>query len=254
MIALPGEYNFTSDIKRGTKSKQVGLVQEWLSLNGTGTGIDNAFGSGTEAAVKAFQQKKKLPTTGIVDQVTFETLTAPIRTALKPIAAGQKTMGQLVAAYAEQHLKQHPREVGGQNSGPWVRLYTKGKQGAAYPWCAAFVSVVLAQAADTLGTKPPVAYTLGCDQLANSAKKIGRFVAGKDIAAGKASNDILKPCAIFLVRKKPGDWTHTGFATAFDSEHFETIEGNTNDSGDREGYEVCKRMRSYDKKDFVVIG
>jgi hypothetical protein len=34
---------------------------------------------------------------------------------------------------------------------------------------------------------------------------------------------------------------------------FETIEGNTNDSGDREGFEVCARVRGYDSKDFVVF-
>ncbi len=254
MTSLPREYNFSTDIGRGARSKQVRLVQEWLALNGTGPGIDSVFGSGTEAAVKAFQTRKKLPATGVVDRATFEALTAPIRAALHPIAAGKKTIAQLAAAYAHQHLKQHPREAGGQNRGPWVRLYTKGREGDAYPWCAGFVSFILAQAADTFGTKPPVAFTLGCDQLAASAGKAGRFVSGSALASATINIETLQPCAIFLVRKKPGDWTHTGFATAFGSEHFETIEGNTNDTGDREGYEVCRRMRSYDKKDFVVIG
>jgi hypothetical protein len=34
---------------------------------------------------------------------------------------------------------------------------------------------------------------------------------------------------------------------------FETIEGNTNDDGSREGYEVCRRFRSYQKTDFILI-
>jgi hypothetical protein len=38
-----------------------------------------------------------------------------------------------------------------------------------------------------------------------------------------------------------------------DTDTFRTIEGNTNDAGDREGYEVCARTRGYDKKDFVLI-
>ena len=49
------------------------------------------------------------------------------------------------------------------------------------------------------------------------------------------------------------DWTHTGIVFSLSEETFESIEGNTNDSGDREGYEVCKRIRSYGGKDFVRV-
>jgi hypothetical protein len=41
--------------------------------------------------------------------------------------------------------------------------------------------------------------------------------------------------------------------TAFQQEVIETIEGNTNDSGEREGFEVCARTRSYAGKDFVRL-
>lgn len=253
MPSLSPDYTWAADIKRKDKGAQVKLVQEWLSLHGYGTAIDKSFGAATEAAVAAFQGKVKLPATGIVDKATFDALVAPIVAALKPIASGRKSRAQLAIIYAQQHLKQRPREVGGPNSGPWVRMYTKGKEGAAYPWCAAFVSSILAQTAETLGEKAVVPFTLGCDALAASAKKIGRFVAGSDITSGKVPLENLGSAAIFLVRKKPGDWTHTGFATAFAVEHFQTIEGNTNDSGSREGYEVCLRTRAYDKKDFILI-
>ena len=43
--------------------------------------------------------------------------------ALRPIAAGTKTMSDLTLAYALQHVAQHPREAGGDNRGPWVRMY-----------------------------------------------------------------------------------------------------------------------------------
>jgi hypothetical protein len=36
-------------------------------------------------------------------------------------------------------------------------------------------------------------------------------------------------------------------------EVFETIEGNTNDEGSREGYEVCHRVRGYGSKDFILV-
>jgi peptidoglycan hydrolase-like protein with peptidoglycan-binding domain len=37
------------------------------------------------------------------------------------------------------------------------------------------------------------------------------------------------------------------------AETFRTIEGNTNDDGVREGYEVCARTRNYKKRDFVAL-
>lgn len=36
---------------------------------------------------------------------------------------------------------------------------------------------------------------------------------------------------------------HTGFVEKIDGEILHTIEGNTNDTGSREGYEVCRRTR-----------
>jgi hypothetical protein len=46
---------------------------------------------------------------------------------------------------------------------------------------------------------------------------------------------------------------HTGLVVRAGQETFETIEGNTNDAGDREGYEVCQRVRGYAGKDFIVV-
>jgi outer membrane protein OmpA-like peptidoglycan-associated protein len=37
------------------------------------------------------------------------------------------------------------------------------------------------------------------------------------------------------------------------AESFQTIEGNTNDSGSREGFEVLGRTRGYAMKDFVRL-
>jgi hypothetical protein len=56
---------------------------------------------------------------------TFSALIYFIKEALKPIDPSNRTARQLVVAYARQHLKQNPVEVGGENKGPWVRLYMK---------------------------------------------------------------------------------------------------------------------------------
>jgi hypothetical protein len=46
---------------------------------------------------------------------------------------------------------------------------------------------------------------------------------------------------------------HTGIVLEANNDFYHTIEGNTNDEGSREGYEVCKRIRGYKKKDFILI-
>ncbi len=47
--------------------------------------------------------------------------------------------------------------------------------------------------------------------------------------------------------------TRHGIVLRAAEEVFETIEGNTNDEGSREGYEVCQRVRGYPGKDFIVF-
>ncbi len=64
---------------------------------------------------------------------------------------------------------------------------------------------------------------------------------------------IIKPGMFFLNRRTTTDWTHVGIVLEANDEVFMTIEGNTNDEGSREGYEVCQRIRGYRKKDFIVI-
>jgi hypothetical protein len=89
----------------------------------------------------------------------------------------------------------------------------------------------------------PIAPSFSCDSLAASAKDKGKFV-GRD-KAGLGS--------FFLVRNTPSDWTHTGIVVSASAETFKTIEGNTNDDGNREGYEVCARTRGYSSMDFIKI-
>ena len=93
------------------------------------------------------------------------------------------------------------------------------------------------------------AYTFSCDSLAAEAKAAGVFVDGRK----PVSQDQLSPGSLFLLRRSPLDWTHTGMVVSVLSHTLETIEGNTNDSGEREGYEVCKRVRGYHDKDFAVV-
>ena len=230
-------------LKLGDKKGQVKLIQEWLSLQNCYVAIDNDFGPATESSVRAFQTKSGLKVTGIVNDETFELLVKPMKVALQAIEANNKSLADMLVAYAKQHINQHPREIGGQNKGPWVRLYMDGNEGQQWAWCAGFVCFCLKQACKALGKPLPITPSFSVDSLAASAKVKNCFVGKNGINS----------MGIFLVRNTSTDWTHTGIVTSKNDLTFTTIEGNTNDDGSREGYEVCARTRSYKSMDFIKV-
>jgi len=235
--------------KKGERGKKVKLIQEWLCLNNINIPVDGNFGPATEAAVLRFQRNNGLESDGIVGSKTFEKLITPMKKAIAPISADDKSLGDMIVEYANQHLKQHPKEIGGQNRGPWVRLYMNGNDGAQWAWCAGFACYVLKQACSSLYNAIPINPSFSCDSLAADAKQKGIFLKETQIVN---ISDITKG-SFFLVRRTSTDWTHVGIVTGTGEESFDTIEGNTNDEGSREGYEVCERIRGYGKKDFIVF-
>lgn len=59
-------------LKSGSKGAQVGSLQTFLNLyNKTSTKVDNDFGPGLVAAIKAYQGKNGLPVTGQVAEKTL---------------------------------------------------------------------------------------------------------------------------------------------------------------------------------------
>src|SRR5262249_24386445 len=136
--------------KNGSTGETVKLIQGWLCLHGFKVQVDGGYGNATAQQVRAFQRANGLPATGKVDEATYAALVRPMLVALTPIA-GKKPLGQLIVSYARQHLAQHPLEEGGDNCGPWVRLYTQGREGKDWPWCAGFATFCLSQACSSLG-------------------------------------------------------------------------------------------------------
>lgn len=235
--------------KRRDTGRRVRLIQEWLCLHGFHVRIDGDFGPATEAALTRFQREVGLPVTATVDALTFERLTAPMRAALTPIAAEGRSLNQMVVAYARQHLRQHPREIGGRNRGPWVRLYMGGNEGEPWAWSAGFVCLCLEQACRTLEVSLPLELSFSCDSLAASAKTQGRFLS----EPAERERARVTPGSIFLNSRSPLDWQHTGLVVRAAPEVIQTIEGNINDEGVAEGYEVCERTRGYRHMDFIVL-
>jgi len=79
------------------------------------------------------------------------------------------------------------------------------------------------------------------------------FVKGADIITNKVKWEEMPASWIFLNRRTSADWTHTGFGFAGYDEIFRTVEGNTNDEGSREGYEVCQRARGNKNRDYIRL-
>lgn len=250
--------------RRGRRSDTVRLIQEWLCLNDCDVMIDDKYGRATEQAVRDFQGATGvLPTTGEVDPQTFAMLIRPMAEALRVIEPPEgATLGQMVAAYALQHLRNRAREIGGRNRGPWVRLYVHGDQRPRDPempqgaesWSASFVSTVLAQAVDSVGAMPPLEYHSSCARMAEDAKRGQRFVNGERAVR----NPRLVPTGSILLLRQDGRrdaWHHAGIVTQALDGFVRTIEGNTayNITEPPSGHEVTRQMRSYGNLDFIVL-
>ena len=231
----------------GNRGKAVRRLQEWLNLRGFGLVVDSDFGPVTAQAVSRFQASARLPTTGRLDEATFGQLVSPMVRTLRRPRRGRASLGAMIVDCGKRHLRERPMETGGENRGPWVRLYMQGNDGAAWAWCAGFVRFLLEQARQKLEKPMPIAGSFSCDSLAAQARDAGLFVA-----EGAVAHEAIPPGSFFLVRRTATDWTHVGVVTSSGPDAFDTIEGNTNDKGSREGFEVCARTRGYKDKDFIV--
>lgn len=245
-------------ISKGAGGVRVKRIQEWLNIHRCHTAIDQDFGPATAACVEDFQRQNSIRITGIVDTKTWGTLVKPMTSALQaPAELKHLSAAESVLVVATQHVEQHPVEIGGANCGPWVRLYCDGKEGPAWAWCAGFVTLIMKQAYFYRDAKPPIEGSVSCDTLAAQSKNAGLFVAERKLTSGQIEWKELGGCCLFLRRRTTTDWTHTGFASTASGEAeelvFNTIEGNTNDEGSREGFEACRRRRSLSKSHYDFV-
>ncbi|MEP0873833.1 peptidoglycan-binding protein [Trichocoleus desertorum AS-A10] len=245
---IQNEIKLSNEIFVGAQGLSVRRVQEWLTLRGYPLTIDESYGPITAEVVGRFQEDLFLEPNGRVTQKTFDHLVEPLRETLRQRLNMSISLNSAVLEYARAHLSQHPREIGGQNRGPWVRMYMKGNEGKPWAWCAGFVTFVLSQAAESLQIDMPIPGSFSCDTLAAQAKAAGLFVS-----EAEARRREIPPGSLFLVRRTSTDWTHVGIVAETHELLFDTIEGNTNDEGSREGYEVCTQSRGYTGKDFILL-
>jgi lysozyme family protein len=255
-LAFPGKLRAgpKGNAQRQAKVRQ---VQEWLSLVEFPTPIDGDYGSATTMALKKFQNSVTLEPTGELDEATWLHLTAPMRRAVAPLTLQPDSLNAAVVKIARQHLAARPAEVGGENRGPWVRLYMDGQQGEAQKWCAGFVCFIVAQAAMELGVEMPFPRRVGVDDLVSDGDQAGRFVSESQLSSvPQLRPSRITPGTIYVLRSASNnaDWTHTGIVVNAGVEEFESIEGNTsNPNVDQRSAYASKQHRSYQLKDFLLL-
>lgn len=235
-----------------TPDLAVKRTQEWLTLHGWKTDCDGAFGSATRSALVAFKKAHNLGDAPEIDLPTYCTLVAPLDRATAVPSIVDKTFGDNVCRIANAYYREHPCEAGGDNRGPWVRHFGRGRQEA---WCQNFASTVWMDAARAMQLQA-LPFAL-CDDngrmsgyvpwVANEARAAGKFMTG-------GSPDPIPFGSMFFLRGRDGSYIHVGIVMQDNRDgSFVTIEGNTNTDGSSNGWEVARRHRAKTSCDFGVV-
>ncbi len=250
---LTEELQYPGPISVGSKKKMaVKRIQEWLYLQGFVTSIDSDFGASTAKQLGRFANAHGREAVDALDEELWALLTAPLRKALAPIPVTPSLEATIVKV-ARQHIAQKPTEVGGNNCGPWVRAYMRGKEGTAQKWCAGFVSFMIEQATRDLKVTIPFERQVGVDALVADAKKAKRFISEDEVSTPLLRQSKLSPGYLFVVRASKTDWTHVGIVSSVMSGTFDTLEGNTGGDGGTDGNNAREGNRSFPSKDFIRI-
>jgi len=234
-------------------------IQEWLCLHGIPTRIDDIYGPKTKRALDMFAETRYelFYATGASIILMLD---EPLRKVTEiPDTLYQRsvnTISVLVRNIAALHLKAKPREVGGQNMGPWVRYYTRGQEGKPWKWCSGFVCTILDQAYYIRNRKAtknfktsPFIFTLSCDNLARQA--VTNNLLTNPLISPNRQHKVKKGQIFLIPGNAEGDWIHTGIVNKVYKTCFETIEGNATDMINDEADRVCKRIRNITDCHFI---
>lgn len=219
---------YPGPLKLGDKGTKVKLLQEMLVARGRGLKIDGVFGRATEVALEDATGDNRLTTVG------WNLLSEGIVDVVSDVYATKSySVNCRICLVAHSAIEARAREIGGQNRGPWVRLFCGGKDGVA--WCAYFATAI----AHERGGDIPI---LGdCNAIARWATKHKAWVDSPSCGD------------LFLTPRGDGTYQHTGIVSLAYGDVFLTAEGNSNADGDSEGREVCRNYRATKNYRFVSV-
>lgn len=143
----------------------------------------------------------------------------------------------LEIALSQVGKEENPR---GSNQGTEVNAYLASVHlPPGNAWCAAFVSWCILEATKAVGG-PPL--------FKPSGSALGLLHANPELVVDSPGNDA---CYVFIKVHADHVHGHAGFWVPMNR----TVEGNSNDNGDREGYEVCRLNRQFSEmKGYLRIG
>jgi cell wall-associated NlpC family hydrolase len=230
-------------IKEGEKDAAI-VTAIQNRLNEVGCGPVNAigvFGPKTKAAVKIFQSTRRdskgnpLEIDGKIGAITWQLLfDLPDEVVVQTSSSDLLKEGVNVAI-SQLGVMENPL---GSNKGPEVNQYlaSVGLNPGLF-WCAAFVYWCFNKAAIKLGRANPLVKTGGCLAHWNNTQ-------GKKITTDAALDNpsLIKPGHIFIINHGGGAG-HTGIVEKVQNGFIHTIEGNSNDSGSRNGIGVFRIQR-----------
>lgn len=142
------------------------------------------------------------------------------------MAQSELSKETILSAITQIGVEEVPR---GSNKGKDVEKYLAVVHlGGGYSWCMAFAYWNVQQASIKLGIPNP---------LHNTAGVMAQWNASPQLHSATPQAGYL-----FILDEGKG-LGHTGIVEYVLGDTVHTIEGNTNDGGSREGYEVCRRIR-----------
>jgi hypothetical protein len=154
-------------------------------------------------------------------------------------ALAKKTIEDAVANIGAE---EKPR---GSNWGPAVKQYL-ASVGIKYPasWCAAFVYYRIKTAATELGIPFKFIKTASCQAIYQWAKK-NNYILDAPVDG----------CVFLQWHEELHRYAHTGFVKSYDKAKntFISVEGNSNSTGEREGYCVASNTRKVTPGKYVFV-
>ncbi|SAL31823.1 Putative peptidoglycan binding domain protein [Caballeronia cordobensis] len=239
---------------------KVRLVQDRLRALGYGASVTGIFDAQTESVVKLFQAQHSddsglpLKIDGEIGFHTWTALFGVLPSVVQPVA--QLLSQALAVAASQDHQMEVPR---GSNRGPMVDEYlraagmdpTKGSPDSR-PWCMCFMYWVFEQAAQHMNRATPLPKTASCHQhwaAAADLANVGRITRQQALD----NRNLIQPGLIFIL-DFGGGMGHTGIVeSVLPGGALQTIEGNTNTDGSRNGVGVF-RLQRRKPSDTVLTG
>ncbi len=225
-------------LKKGDSGSEVLALQKLLTERGYPVEAIGTFGPQTYRAVRAFQSQnldqhgQPLVVDGKVGPLTWLSLTHPKPVIVTPSAidyttmpppdAGGSVLGRAALGAAVGELKAGAGEIGGNNSGPWVKKYlAPARLAEGNFWCASFVSWCYLQVSGWEKSAMPFAYCPGARNLLAEFKAKG-WAYGPTTGYQPQPGDI-----VVWWRERLSGWRgHVGIVHQLMDGMLYTIEGN----------------------------